>query len=118
MIVLGGFGSVWGAGAGAIAYVFLGKLMQTIALSLPFVAKLPTGLQMAVRFSVLVIAVLVVEPLGLFGLGALLPCLAVPLLKRCASPSGMLGVYWIPMESNRLLTTPVRPPDALGGSRI
>jgi len=68
MIVLGGIGRVWGAVAGAIAYVFLGKLMQVIGPSLPFIARLPTGLQTAVLFSLLVIGVLVVEPLGLFGL--------------------------------------------------
>lgn len=67
MIVLGGIGSVWGAVAGAIAYVVLGKLMQTIGPELPFIADLPTGLQTAVLFSVLVIGVLVIEPLGLFG---------------------------------------------------
>lgn len=67
MIVLGGIGTVWGAVAGAIAYVFLGKLMQTIGPSLPYLGALPTGLQTAVLFSILVIGVLVVEPLGLFG---------------------------------------------------
>jgi branched-chain amino acid transport system permease protein len=68
MIVLGGVGSVWGAVAGAIAFVFLGKLVQTIGPSLPFIDKLPTGLQTSVLFSILVIAVLVVEPLGLLGI--------------------------------------------------
>jgi branched-chain amino acid transport system permease protein len=68
MIVLGGIGTVWGAVAGALAYVVLGKLMQMIAGKIPLIADLPTGLQTAVLFSVLVIAVLVVEPLGLFGL--------------------------------------------------
>lgn len=68
MIVLGGLGRVWGAVAGALAYVFLGKLIQTIAPSLPYVQKLPTGLQTSVLFSVIVIAMLVVEPLGLFGI--------------------------------------------------
>ena len=67
MIVLGGIGSVWGAVAGAIAYVVLGKLMQIVGGELPFIADLPTGLQTAVLFSVLVIGVLVIEPLGLFG---------------------------------------------------
>ena len=67
MIVLGGMGTVWGAVAGAIAYVFLGKLMQTIGPSLPFVGSLPTQYQTAVLFSILVIGVLVLEPLGLFG---------------------------------------------------
>jgi branched-chain amino acid transport system permease protein len=67
MIVLGGIGSVWGAVAGAIAFAFLGKLMQTIGPSLPFVGALPTQLQTSVLFSVLVIGVLVLEPLGLFG---------------------------------------------------
>jgi len=68
MIVLGGIGSVWGAVAGAIAFVFLAKLMQTLGPSLPYLRSLPTGLQTAVLFSVLVIAVLVIEPLGLYGI--------------------------------------------------
>ncbi|MBE7451326.1 MAG: branched-chain amino acid ABC transporter permease [Kofleriaceae bacterium] len=68
MIVLGGIGTVWGAVAGAIAFVILGKLMQTLAPSLPYISQLPTGLQTAVLFSILVIVVLVIEPLGLFGL--------------------------------------------------
>jgi branched-chain amino acid transport system permease protein len=68
MIVLGGIGTVWGAVAGAIAFVFLGKLMQTLAPSLPYLRSLPTGLQTAVLFSLLVIIVLLVEPLGLYGL--------------------------------------------------
>lgn len=67
MIVLGGIGSVWGAVAGAVAYVVLGKLVQGIAPDLPFIADLPTGLQTSVLFSILVIGVLVIEPLGLFG---------------------------------------------------
>jgi branched-chain amino acid transport system permease protein len=68
MIVLGGIGSVFGAVAGAIAFVFLAKLMQTLAPALPYVSRLPTGLQTSVLFSLLVIAVLVIEPLGLLGL--------------------------------------------------
>lgn len=68
MIVLGGIGSVWGAVAGAIAFAFLGKLMQALGPKLPFIADLPTGLQTSVLFSLLVIGVLVFEPLGLFGL--------------------------------------------------
>jgi branched-chain amino acid transport system permease protein len=68
MIVLGGIGSVWGAIAGAIAFVFLRKLMETVGASLPFIGDLPTGLQTSVLFSVLVIGVLVIEPLGLFGI--------------------------------------------------
>jgi branched-chain amino acid transport system permease protein len=68
MIVLGGIGSVWGAVAGAIAFVFLGRLMQLLGPSLPYLRSLPTGLQTAVLFSVLVISLLVFEPLGLYGL--------------------------------------------------
>lgn len=68
MIVLGGVGTVWGGVAGAIAFVTLGKLMQTLAPKLPYIAELPTGLQTAVLFSVLVIGVLVIEPLGLLGI--------------------------------------------------
>jgi branched-chain amino acid transport system permease protein len=68
MIVLGGIGSVWGAVTGALAFVTLGKVMQTIGPKLPYIASLPTGLQTAVLFSLLVIVVLVIEPLGLFGI--------------------------------------------------
>ena len=68
MIVLGGIGSVFGAVAGAIAFVFLAKLMQAIAPELPYLSQLPTGLQTAVLFSILVIGVLVIERQGLFGL--------------------------------------------------
>lgn len=68
MIVLGGAGTVWGAVAGAIAFVTLGKLTQTIGPKLPYIAQLPTGLQTGVLFSVLVIVVLLIEPLGLLGI--------------------------------------------------
>jgi branched-chain amino acid transport system permease protein len=68
MIVLGGAGTVWGAVAGALAFVTLGKLMQTIGPKLPYIAQLPTGLQTSVLFSLLVIGVLLVEPLGLLGI--------------------------------------------------
>lgn len=68
MIVLGGIGSVWGAVSGAIAFVVLGKLMESVGEKLPYIAELPTGLQTAVLFSLLVIIVLVIEPLGLLGL--------------------------------------------------
>jgi branched-chain amino acid transport system permease protein len=68
MVVLGGIGTVWGAVAGAIAFVILGKLLQLIAPELPYISSLTTQQQTAVLFSILVIAVLVFEPLGLFGL--------------------------------------------------
>jgi branched-chain amino acid transport system permease protein len=68
MIVLGGVGTVWGGVAGAIAFVTLGKLMQTLAPKIPYIADLPTGLQTSVLFPLLVITVLVVEPLGLLGI--------------------------------------------------
>jgi branched-chain amino acid transport system permease protein len=68
MIVLGGIGTVFGAVAGAIAFVVLRKLIQILAPDIPWIADLPTGLQTGVLFSILVIAVLVIEPLGIFGL--------------------------------------------------
>lgn len=68
MIVLGGIGSVFGAIAGAIAFVFLRKLIQILGPEIPWVGDLPTGLQTGVLFSILVIAVLVIEPLGIWGL--------------------------------------------------
>jgi len=67
MIVLGGMGTVFGAVAGAIAYVFVAPLAEAAARHLPLLRELTSAQQSTLLFSVLVIAVLIVEPLGLYG---------------------------------------------------
>lgn len=68
MIVLGGVGTVFGAVAGALAFVFLSPLAQDLGRQLPFLSGLSSAQQSTLLFSVLVCVVLVFEPLGLFGL--------------------------------------------------
>jgi branched-chain amino acid transport system permease protein len=67
MIVLGGVGTVFGAAAGAIAFTALSPIAETIGAHLPLLSRLPSGQQSTVLFAVIVCAVLVFEPLGLFG---------------------------------------------------
>ena len=68
MIVLGGMGTVFGAVAGALAYVILTPLAEATARHLPLLRDLTSAQQSTLLFSVLVIAVLLFEPLGLYGL--------------------------------------------------
>lgn len=68
MIVLGGIGTVYGAVAGAIAYVALVPLAELTGRNLPWISDLSSGQQSTLLFSVLVIVVLLFEPLGLFGI--------------------------------------------------
>ncbi|MEM6929692.1 MAG: branched-chain amino acid ABC transporter permease [Myxococcota bacterium] len=67
MIVLGGVGTVFGGVAGALAFVMLTPLAETVGRQLPVISSLPSAQQSTVLFSVLVIAVLVLEPLGIYG---------------------------------------------------
>lgn len=67
MVVLGGVGSVFGAVAGAIAFVMLTPVMEVIGPYIPFISQIEGSLQSTVLFSVLVCAFLIFEPLGLFG---------------------------------------------------
>jgi branched-chain amino acid transport system permease protein len=67
MIVLGGIGTVFGAVAGAIAYTFLTPVAESVGRHLPLLDRLSSAQQSTVLFSLLVCFVLVVEPLGLFG---------------------------------------------------
>jgi branched-chain amino acid transport system permease protein len=67
MIVLGGIGTVFGAAAGAIAFTALTPLAEALARHLPLLSRLPSGQQSTVVFAVAVCAVLVFEPLGLYG---------------------------------------------------
>ena len=68
MIVLGGIGTVFGAVAGALAFVFLSPLLEIVGRATPFLDRLTSSLQSTLLFAILVIACLVYEPLGLYGL--------------------------------------------------
>ncbi|MEN0064524.1 MAG: branched-chain amino acid ABC transporter permease [Myxococcota bacterium] len=67
MIVLGGVGTVFGGVAGAIAFVVLTPLAELVGRQLPLIGDLSSAQQSTVLFSLAVIGVLVVEPLGLYG---------------------------------------------------
>ncbi len=67
MIVLGGVGTVFGAVAGALAYVLLMPALQTVGGWLPYIGDLTSAQRASLLFSVLVCAVLVFEPFGLYG---------------------------------------------------
>jgi branched-chain amino acid transport system permease protein len=68
MIVLGGIGTVFGAVWGALAFVFLSPLLEIIGRATPGLDQLSSSLQSTLLFAILVIACLVFEPLGLYGL--------------------------------------------------
>jgi branched-chain amino acid transport system permease protein len=68
MVVLGGVGTVFGAVAGAIAFVVLIPVMEVVGPYIPFISQIEGSLQSTVMFSVLVCAFLIFEPLGLFGI--------------------------------------------------
>lgn len=68
MCVIGGVGSVFGAVAGALAYVFLSPLAQEVGQHLPLVSQLSSAQQSTLLFSVLVIGFLLFDPLGLLGI--------------------------------------------------
>jgi branched-chain amino acid transport system permease protein len=59
---------VFGAVAGAVAFVILTPLMQTLGSHLPLLNQLSSAQQSTLLFSVAVCLVLVFEPLGLYGL--------------------------------------------------
>ena len=68
MIVLGGIGTVFGAVAGAVAFVFLSPLLEILGRATPGLDQLSSSLQSTLLFALLVIGTLVYEPLGLYGL--------------------------------------------------
>jgi branched-chain amino acid transport system permease protein len=68
MIVLGGIGTVFGAVVGALAFVFLSPLLEIVGRATPLLDRLTSSLQSTLLFAVLVIACLVFEPLGLYGI--------------------------------------------------
>ncbi len=68
MIVLGGLGSVFGAVAGALAFVVLQPLLEEVGPMLPLLSSLTQAQQSTVLFSILVLVFLAVEPMGLTGI--------------------------------------------------
>lgn len=68
MIVLGGIGTVFGAVAGALAFVFLSPLLEMLGRATPLLNQLSSSMQSTLLFAMLVIACLIFEPLGLYGL--------------------------------------------------
>lgn len=68
MIVLGGLGTVFGAVAGAVAFVVLTPLAEDLGSKLPLVDQLTSAQRSIVLFSLLVMGFLVFEPLGLYGI--------------------------------------------------
>jgi branched-chain amino acid transport system permease protein len=68
MIVLGGIGTVFGAVAGALVFVFLSPVLEIIGRATPGLDQLSSSLQSTLLFALLVIGCLVFEPLGLYGL--------------------------------------------------
>ena len=68
MIVLGGIGTVFGAVAGALAFVFLSPLLEIIGRHTPLLSELSSSQQSTLLFALLVIATLTFEPLGLYGI--------------------------------------------------
>lgn len=68
MIVLGGMGRVFGAVAGALTYTFLTPLAEELGPHLPLLSRLSSAQQSTVLFTLVVIAFLAFEPLGVLGL--------------------------------------------------
>ncbi len=68
MIILGGVGTLTGAVAGAIAFTALMPLTEVIGGYLPLVRSLTSAQQSTLLFSTIVIAFLLFEPLGLYGI--------------------------------------------------
>ncbi len=68
MIVLGGIGTVFGAVAGALAFVFLSPLLEILGRHTPLLSQLSSSQQSTLLFAILVIACLTFEPLGLYGI--------------------------------------------------
>ena len=68
IIVLGGIGTTFGAVAGAIAFVALGPVAELFGEYIPYFDALSGAQQETLLFAGTVIAFLIFEPLGLFGI--------------------------------------------------
>jgi branched-chain amino acid transport system permease protein len=67
MIVIGGVGTLFGAVAGALAFVFMAPLLEMVGRATPYLNQLSSAQQSTLLFALLVIAILIFEPLGLYG---------------------------------------------------
>jgi branched-chain amino acid transport system permease protein len=67
MIVLGGVGTTFGAVAGPLVFVFFTPLAEMVGRELPWISRLSSAQQSTVMFAVVVCGLLIVEPLGLYG---------------------------------------------------
>ena len=68
IIVVGGIGSVFGAIAGALAFVFLSPIAELVGKEIPYLNLLTNAQQSVLLFSLMVGAILLYEPLGIFGI--------------------------------------------------
>jgi branched-chain amino acid transport system permease protein len=68
IIVLGGIGTTFGAIAGAIAFVVLAPLAEVMGGYIPLMDALSSGQRETLLFATVVIAFLIFEPLGLYGI--------------------------------------------------
>ena len=68
MIVMGGIGTVFGAVAGALAYVVIEPLSHFVSALVPILSEWSDKQQSTFVFALVICAFLVFEPLGLFGI--------------------------------------------------
>ena len=68
MVVLGGVGTLFGAVAGAIAFIVVAPVAEIIGRQLPYIQTLSSAQQSTLLFAVIVIGFLLYEPMGLFGI--------------------------------------------------
>ena len=68
MVILGGLGTVFGAVAGGLVFAMLGPFMEALTAGLPGIGDLTSAQRETLAFAVVVIAFLVLEPLGLYGI--------------------------------------------------
>jgi branched-chain amino acid transport system permease protein len=67
VIVIGGLGTVFGAVAGALTFVYVGAVAERLLGGLPLISELTSSQQRILLFSLVVGGFLLVEPLGLYG---------------------------------------------------
>jgi len=68
MIVLGGVGTIFGAVAGALAFVMMEPLAHHLGAVIPYVSDWSDKMQSSFFFAIIVCGFLVFEPLGLLGI--------------------------------------------------
>jgi branched-chain amino acid transport system permease protein len=68
IIILGGVGTIFGAVAGAIFFTVVAPLAEVLGPWVPYLRTLSSHQQSTVLFAAVVVAFLLLEPLGLFGI--------------------------------------------------